>query len=52
LGELGQGIGTGVLSAEQQAEMGKLQTRIALGTKLSAALLLIAAAAMSIARYL
>jgi uncharacterized membrane protein len=52
LGEIGQGIGSGVPSAEQQAEMAKLQTRIALGTKLSAALLVVAAGAMSIARYL
>jgi uncharacterized membrane protein len=52
LGEIGQASGSGVPSAEQQAEMAKLQSRIALGTKLSAALLLVAAGAMSIARYL
>jgi hypothetical protein len=49
---MGQAIGSGVPSAEQQAEMAKLQARIALGTKLSAALLLVAAGAMSVARYL
>ena len=52
LGEIGQRIGSGVPSPEQQAEMAKLQTRIALGTKVSAGLLVVAAGAMSIARYL
>lgn len=52
LAVIGQGIGSGAPSAEQQAEMARLQTRIALGTKLSAILLVIAAGAMGIARYL
>jgi uncharacterized membrane protein len=42
----------GGLSAEQQAEMQRLQRRSALGGRLTAGLLAIAAGAMAIARYL
>jgi uncharacterized membrane protein len=40
------------LSAEQQAEMQRLQARSALGSRVTAGLLAIAAGAMAIARYL
>jgi uncharacterized membrane protein len=43
---------SGGLSAEQQAEMQRLQRRSALGGRLTAGLLAIAAGAMAIARYL
>jgi uncharacterized membrane protein len=39
-------------SAEQQAEIGRLQTRMGVGTRIVAGLLGIATAAMAIARYL
>jgi hypothetical protein len=43
---------TGGLSPDQQAEMGRLQRRSALGSWVTAGLLAIAAGAMAIARYL
>ena len=49
---IGGSIGPGGPSPEQQTEMARLQQRIALGTRLSAGLLAIAASAMAIARYL
>jgi hypothetical protein len=45
-------VGAGGPSPEQQAEMGRLQSRIRNGTKLTAALLGVAVGAMAIARYL
>jgi uncharacterized membrane protein len=42
----------GGLSAEQQAEMQRLQARTALGSRITAGLLAIAAGAMAVARYL
>jgi hypothetical protein len=47
--EASQGSG---LSAEQQAEMKRLQTRSALGGRITAGFLAVAAGAMAIARYL
>jgi uncharacterized membrane protein len=52
LGAVGQSVGAGPPTPEQQAEMGKLQARLALGTRLAAGLLAVAAGAMAIARYL
>jgi uncharacterized membrane protein len=49
---LGGSIGPGSPSADQQAELGRLQARIGLGTRLSAGFLAIAAGAMAVARYL
>jgi uncharacterized membrane protein len=49
---MGQSIGAGGPSPEQQAELGRLQGRIALGTRLSSVFLVVAAGAMAIARYL
>jgi uncharacterized membrane protein len=50
---IGQGASpAGGLSAEQQAEMQRLQARTALGSRVTAGLLAIAAGAMAIARYL
>jgi hypothetical protein len=49
---MGATMGAGGTSAEQQAEIGRLQGRIALGTRLSAGFLTVAAGAMAIARYL
>jgi hypothetical protein len=49
---IGQTVGPGGPSAEQRAEMGRLQERIALGTKLTAIFLAIAAGLMAIGRYL
>jgi uncharacterized membrane protein len=43
---------SGGLSSEQQAEMQRLQRKSALGSRITAALLAIAAGAMAIARYL
>jgi uncharacterized membrane protein len=43
---------TGRPTPEQQAEMERLQGRMALGSRLTAALLLLAASAMAVARYL
>jgi hypothetical protein len=49
---IGSTIGASGPSAEQQAEMGRLQSRIRNGTKLTAGLLGVAVGAMAIARYL
>jgi hypothetical protein len=49
---IGGSIGAGGPSPEQQTEMGRLQQRLALGTRVSAGFLAIAAGAMAIARYL
>jgi hypothetical protein len=49
---LGQAIGTAAPSAEQQAELGRLQGRMALGARVAAGLLVIAASAMAVGRYL
>ncbi len=50
---IGQSVGQGgAPSPEQQAELGRLQNRMMTGSRLAAGLLLIAAAAMAIARYL
>jgi hypothetical protein len=43
---------TGRPTPEQQAEMERLQGRMALGSRLTAGLLVISAGAMAIARYL
>jgi uncharacterized membrane protein len=45
-------IGTAAPSAEQQAELGRLQGRMALGARVAAGLLVIAASAMAVGRYL
>jgi uncharacterized membrane protein len=42
----------GIPTPEQQAEMERLQGRMALGSRLTAGLLLLSAAAMAVARYL
>jgi uncharacterized membrane protein len=52
LAAIGQSAAQGGPSAEQQAEMTRLQSRMALGSRIAAALLLIASVAMAIARYL
>jgi hypothetical protein len=52
LGAIGENIGPSGPSIEQQTEMVRLQGRIGLGTRASAVLLVIAAAAMAVARYL
>jgi uncharacterized membrane protein len=49
---IGGSIGPAGPSAEQQAEMHRLQERIGLGTRLSAGFLAVAAGAMAVARYL
>jgi uncharacterized membrane protein len=49
---IGQTAATAGPSAEQQAEMGRLQARIALGSRITAGLLAVAAGAMAVARYL
>jgi hypothetical protein len=49
---MSQSFGPAGPSAEQQAEMVRLQGRVALGTRLAAGLLAVAAGAMAIARYL
>ena len=49
---VGQSIGPGGPSAEQQAELGRLQRRTALSARLAASLLVLAAGAMAIGRYL
>jgi uncharacterized membrane protein len=49
---VGQSIGAAGPSPEQQAEIARLQARIGLGTRLTAALLAVAAGAMAVARYL
>jgi|SRR4051794_22289249 hypothetical protein len=52
LAAIGARIGTAGPSAEQQAEMGRLQGRIRTGTRLAAGCLAVAAGAMAVARYL
>jgi uncharacterized membrane protein len=47
-----QAAATGGLSVEQQAEMGRLQARAALGSRATAGFLAVAVGAMAIARYL
>jgi uncharacterized membrane protein len=49
---VGQAIGAGGPTAEQQAELARLQNRMALGARLAASLLIVAAGAMAIGRYL
>jgi hypothetical protein len=49
---VGQSVGAGGPSPEQQAEMVRLQARMSLASRLGAGLLALAAAAMAIARYL
>jgi hypothetical protein len=49
---VGQAIGSSGPSAEQQVELSRLQSRMALGARIAASLLVIAAGAMAIARYL
>jgi hypothetical protein len=49
---VGQAIGPGGPSAEQQAELARLQGRMALGARIAASLLLVAASAMAVGRYL
>jgi hypothetical protein len=49
---LGQAIGSAGPSAEQQAELSRLQSRMAFGARFGATLLVVAAGAMAIARYL
>jgi len=49
---VGQAIGPAGPSAEQQSELARLQGRMAIGARLAASLLIIAAGAMAIARYL
>ena len=49
---LGPSVGAGGPSPEQQLEMARLQGRMAFGTRLSAALLAVAAGSMAVARYL
>jgi hypothetical protein len=48
---VGQSIGAAGPSAEQQAELARLQGRMALGARLAASLLIIAAGAMAVGRY-
>jgi uncharacterized membrane protein len=52
LAALSQSLEAGAPNTEQQAELGRLQRRIGLGTRLAAALLAVAAGSMAIARYL
>src|SRR4051812_2434647 len=49
---LGQSIGSAAPSPEQQAELGRLQGRMALGARVAAGLLVVAASAMAVGRYL
>jgi uncharacterized membrane protein len=49
---VGQTIGPSGPSAQQQAELGRLQSRMALGARLAAGLLVVAAGAMAVGRYL
>jgi hypothetical protein len=48
---LGQAVGSGPPSTEQQAELARLQRRMGLGARLAASLLAIAAGAMAVGRY-
>ena len=47
-----QAIGSAPPSAEQQAELGRLQDRMAMAARVAAGLLVIAASAMAVGRYL
>jgi hypothetical protein len=49
---IGQSIGPAGPSPEQQAEISRLQARIGLGSRITAALLALSAGAMAIGRYL
>jgi uncharacterized membrane protein len=49
---IGASIGPGGPSPEQQSEMGRLQARIGVGTRIAAGLLALAASAMAAGRYL
>ena len=49
---VGQAIAAGGPTPEQQAELARLQDRMALGARLAASLLIVAAGAMAIGRYL
>ncbi|HKG34588.1 MAG TPA: hypothetical protein VKB22_12675 [Gemmatimonadales bacterium] len=49
---LGQAIGSAPPSVEQQAELSRLQRRMALGARVAASFLVIAASAMAVGRYL
>jgi uncharacterized membrane protein len=48
---LGQAVGSAPPSPEQQAELARLQRRMALGARLAAGFLVIAAGAMAVGRY-
>ena len=48
---IGRSIAAGGPSAEQQAELVRLQNRMALGARLAAVLLVVSAAAMAVGRY-
>jgi uncharacterized membrane protein len=48
---IGRSMSAGGPSAEQQAELGRLQNRMALGARLAAGLLVVSAAAMAVGRY-
>jgi hypothetical protein len=52
LAAIGSSIGAGGPSPELQTEMGQLQARIRLGSRVAAGLLAVAAGAMAVARYL
>jgi hypothetical protein len=47
-----QAIGSAPPSAEQQAELSRLQDRMAMAARVAAGLLVIAASAMAVGRYL
>jgi uncharacterized membrane protein len=49
---VGQAIGAAGPTPEQQAEIGRLQDRMALGARLAASLLIVSAGAMAVGRYL
>ena len=49
---VGEAIGAGGPSPEQQAELARLQSRMALGARIAATLLVLAASAMAVGRYL
>lgn len=49
---IGQSVGSGGPTPEQQAELRRLQTRVGMGTRAAAAFLAVAAGSMAIARYL
>jgi hypothetical protein len=52
LAAIGSSLGSGGPSPELQAEMGQLQARMRLGTRVAAGLLAVATGAMAVARYL